>query len=51
MKNKCNKYKVWSGRYSKVIVAKNSTEAIKRSKYKNADQVDKLKSKGKCPKK
>ena len=48
-KNKCFRYKVWSGRYSKFIVAKNSTDALKKSKYKKPDQVDKLKSKGvKC---
>lgn len=51
MEKKCNQYKVWSGRNSKVVVAKDSSEAMKKSKYKNPDQVDKLKGKVKCPKK
>jgi len=40
-------YKVWSGRYSKLVVAKNTQDAIRKSGYKDVDQVDALEVKKK----
>ena len=48
VKLNCIKFKVWAGRYNKIVVAKDSMDAIKKSKYKNVDQVEKVKSKVKC---
>ena len=35
-------FKVWSGRYSKIVEAKDHQDAIKQSGYVNADQVDRI---------
>ena len=35
-----NVYKVWSGRYSKLVIAKTSDQARRSSGYKDVDQVD-----------
>ena len=35
-------FKVWSGRYSKIVRARDSMDARNKSGYKNIDQIDKL---------
>ena len=35
-------FKVWSGRYSKIVEAKDHADAIKKSEYVDADQVDRI---------
>ena len=35
-------FKVWKGRYSKVVVARSYWDARKKSKYADVDQIDRL---------
>ena len=35
-------FKVWNGRYSKIVVARSYWDARKKSKYADVDQIDRL---------
>ena len=35
-------YKVWNGRYSKIVVARGYFEAAKKSGYADVDQIDRI---------